>query len=187
MGEDRLRPFDAETLRMIESITGKVCDVTMGKETYSIKIDCTDYNTPQYHKAIIGAIEGRMGKRIKSIKEHSDIAQIDVTIIYEDAKSPQGYKYPKTTPRLQVGDKYAKELVWAVKVEDTVENADKLATFTGGGEIELSTNKPAKWTFIDPISGILKYAQQGQYIIYTQHGFEVMDEKDFKNIWFPIH
>ena len=70
--QNKLTAFDAELVKMVESLTGKPCEPKNGGDHYFFEADYEKHNEPEYIFAIWDAIEGRTGKRLVSIKDNPD-------------------------------------------------------------------------------------------------------------------
>ena len=68
----KLTAFDAELIKMAESLTGKPCEPKNGGNHYFFEVDYEKHHDPEYIAAIMDAIEGRTGKRLIYIKDDAD-------------------------------------------------------------------------------------------------------------------
>ena len=68
----KLTPFDTELAIMVESLTGKPCELKNGDNGYFFEADYRKHNDPQYILAIWDAITGRAGDRLISIRDDAE-------------------------------------------------------------------------------------------------------------------
>ena len=78
--KSQLTPFDAELVKMVESLTGKPCVPKNGGNHYFFEADYEKHNTPEYICAIWDAIEGRIGKRLISMRDDPERKTIIVRL-----------------------------------------------------------------------------------------------------------
>lgn len=168
---DRLTPFDYETIRMVESLTERECTLikNSGEDLYNFEADYSQHDKQNYITAIKESIEGRLGERVKQIVDIPQEKKLLVEVYFSEEKLPEYYRYPKTEPNIHFGHKYTKEFVYALQFIGTLECANQMALFVGNGEVELPDDGPAKFSFIDNISGLQREVPEGHVVIYREN------------------
>lgn len=169
---------DFNIVRMAQSVTQAGVETREGDKSYQL------IATNVYAEPLINAVQGMAGDRYESHKVDGD--KIIFTIRYED-ETTEHYHYDTAPAHTEAGEKFCKEITWALQFIGTTENAQRLARFVGGGELELPEEGKAKFTFHDQIVGTFKDVTEGDFVLYTNHGFLVIPEKDFKETWLPLH
>jgi len=91
----KLRPFDAQLCRMVESMTGRECEPKNGGDHYFIEADYSEHNDPQYILALWDAIVGRAGKRLIEIEDQPDRQMLYVRIKFETGECKDAAFIPK--------------------------------------------------------------------------------------------
>ena len=84
----KLTPFDTELAIMVESLTGKPCELKPGGDHYFFEADYENHNDPQYILAMWDAIEGRTGERLLEIKDDADRHALFVRVKFSEQKYP---------------------------------------------------------------------------------------------------
>ena len=181
---EKLVPFDAETTRMVESLTEKECEIKNGGDYYFFEADYSLHSNPDYIYAIWTSIEGRLGKRLINIEDDPDRKKLIVKVKFSTEKLPRYYQYPKSNPDHRIGNKYHKETIYAVQFHGTIESANSLAAFVGNGEVEIPTEGDAIFSFIDPVSGVTRTAHEGEYVAYKENcPYLIISQTDFEKEW----
>ena len=93
--QTKLTAFDAELVKMVESLTGKPCEPKNGGSHYFFEVDYEKHNDPEYILAIWDAIEGRTGKRLISIKDDADRHALLVRVKFYKDGCPDAAFIPK--------------------------------------------------------------------------------------------
>lgn len=93
--QSKLTAFDAELVRMVESLTGKPCEPKNGGTHYYILADYEKHNNPEYILAVWDAIEGRVGKRLISIKDDADRHALIVRVKFQSGPCADAAFIPK--------------------------------------------------------------------------------------------
>lgn len=93
--QKKLSPFDAELIKMVESLTEKPCEPKNGGNHYFFEVDYEKHNDPEYIMAIWGAIEGRIGKRLISMKDNADRHALMVRVKFHAGDCPDAAYIPK--------------------------------------------------------------------------------------------
>ena len=91
----KLRAFDSELCKMVESLTEQPCEPKNGGNHYFIEIDYRKHNDPQYILAIWDAVEGRAGKRLISLKDDPERQCLLARIRFYDAPCEDSAFIPK--------------------------------------------------------------------------------------------
>lgn len=179
----KLVPFDYACLKMVENLTGLSIELKQSGLYYFYEADYSQHPDPDYVNAIYTAIEGRYGKRLIGIQDDAERQKLIVMVKFAQERS-QVYTYPKTEPLKEAGDKYHTGAVWAMEVIGTVECANRLAQYTGGGSMIIPEYKPAYYTFIDNISGVIRIATEGQFIVKEEtKPYRIITKEEFEKLW----
>ena len=181
----KLTPFDTELAIMVESLTGKPCELKNGGDHYFFEADYENHNDPQYILAMWDAIEGRTGERLLEIKDDADRHALFVRVKFSEKKYPGVIRWNTETkgnpaagnPYYPKTDDFNETL--AVQVE--IENADALFTFVGNGEWEIPDDGPATFHFLNAAGSVFADAPEHSYIVYVgPERFEIVDKETFK-------
>jgi len=182
--KQRLVPFDYECIRMVESLTEIPTEIKFGGSYYFFEADYSQHPEPDYVNAVFTAIEGRYGKRLIKIEDDADRKKLIVEVKFSQEKLPQIYTFPKTEPVREAADKYHTQTVWAMEVVGTIECARRLAHYTGGGNMEIPEEGPAKYYFVDDVSGVWKVAMEGEFIVKEEtKPYRVITKAEFEKLW----
>lgn len=100
----KLSAFDAELIRMVESLTGKPCDPKNGGNHFFFEVDYSTHNDPEYIMAIWDAIEGRLGKRLISIKDNADRKALMVRVKFAEPSADEQFVPIPNEARLKQWD-----------------------------------------------------------------------------------
>ena len=180
----KLVPFDYDCARMVENLTGMPVEFKQSGKYYFYEADYSQHPNPDYVNAIYTAIEGRYGKRLIEIDDDAERKKLIVQVWFSQEKQPQIYNYPKTEPLCEAGDKYHTQTIWAMEVVGTVECASRLARYTGGGSMEIPEEGKAKYTFTDDVSGVIKIAMEGEFIVKEEtKPYRVITKEEFLKLW----
>lgn len=93
--KSKLTAFDAELVKMVESLTGKPCEPKNGGNHYFIEVDYEKHNDPQYILAIWDAVEGRLGNRIISMRDNAERHCFVVRVKFHKNGCPDAAFIPK--------------------------------------------------------------------------------------------
>ena len=188
----KLNPFDTELAIMVESLTGKPCELKNGGNHYFFEADYEKHNDPQYILAIWDAIEGRTGKRLISIKDDADRHALLVRVKFSKTEYP-GLVYldRDDRPKPAAADVFrlrndAGPCVWALQV--TRENVGRLLAFVGNGEMEIERRPDGKATFHfrNAVGSVYAHAPEFSYIVHVKDGlFNVVDKTTFEAKYEP--
>ena len=91
----KLTAFDAQFVRMCESLSGKDCEPKNGGEGYFVEVDYSRHNDDFYIAAIMDAINGRLGERLIRIKDDPDRECLIVFVKFADAGNSDAAFIPK--------------------------------------------------------------------------------------------
>lgn len=183
----RLRPFDAELCRMVESLTERPCNPKNGGDHYYIMVDYTLHNKPEYIMAIMDAIEGRVGERLITIKDYPESAHFAAYIKFSNEDLPGLIRCENETKgEPEAGELFCRHLEEKRAVKVSRNNAEALFKFVGNGEMEISDEGPANFHFLNVCGSVYTHAREGQYIVYTgPECFKVVDAETFEREYEP--
>ena len=182
--EQRLTPFDRELAMMVESLTEKECVLKNGGDCYFFEADYEKHNDPQYILAMWDAIEGRLGERLKEIKDDPDRHVLLIWVNFSEEKYPKTYGDERdvfeANPRC--GALYCNpyEELRAVLVEE--ENADTLRKFVGGGSLHVAEDGTVVFRFLN--GSVFCDVKEGDFVCYQNGRYFVMTGEelcDFEN------
>ena len=187
MNEDwkaKLTPFDAELAMMVESLTEKGCELKNGGDCYFFEADYEKHNDPQYILAIWDAIEGRLGDRLKEIKDDPERHVLLVHVNFSDENYPRVYGDERDVveahPEVGVPYDNGLETLRAVLVEE--ENAGILIKFVGGGSLHVDAFGEASFHFLN--GSVFCDAKEGDFVCWKDGKYFVMTGEqlcDFEN------
>ena len=87
--KQKLTPFDTELAIMVESLTGKPCELKNGGDNFFFEADYENHaNEPDYILAIWDAIEGRTGKRLLEIHDDPERHALFIRVKFSDTHYP---------------------------------------------------------------------------------------------------
>ena len=93
--QNKLTAFDAELVKMVESLTEKPCEPKNGDDHYFILVNYENHNDPDYIMAIWDAIEGRAGNRLLEIKDIPENHELFVKIKFYSGRCKDAAFIPK--------------------------------------------------------------------------------------------
>lgn len=177
-----LTPFDAELAIMVESLTGKPCELKFGGDHYFFEADYEKRNDPQFILAMWDAIEGRTGERLLEIKDDADRHALFVRVKFSEQKYPGIIRMERDhSEQKTFGKIYCRRLseIRAVQVERN--NPDVLFEFVGNGEMEIPDDGPAVFHFRNAAGSVYAHAPEHSYIVYVgPERFEIVDQETFE-------
>lgn len=91
----KLRPFDLQMFRMVESMTGRKCEPKNGGDHFFFEADYSEHNDPQFILALWDAIVGRAGKRLIEIDDQADRHSLYVRVKFETGECKEAAFIPK--------------------------------------------------------------------------------------------
>lgn len=178
----KLTPFDAELAMMVESLTGKPCELKNGGDNFFFEADYENHNDPQYILAMWDAIEGRTGERLLEIKDDAERHALFVRVKFSEQKYPGIVRMERNhSEQKTFGKVYCRRLaeIRAVQVERN--NADVLLQFVGNGEMEIPDDGPAVFHFRNAGGSVYAHAPEHSYIVYVgPERFEIVDQETFE-------
>lgn len=184
---EKLVPFDAETARMVESLTEKECKLKNGGDHYFYEADYSLHDSPDYVNAIYTSIEGRLGKRLIDITDDAESKKLIIKVRFSDEKLPRYYQFEDSEPQPRAGRIYTKEVYRAIEFIGTIECARLLSWFVGGGEVEIPEEDAARFFFSDKISGVQREVKEGDYIMYVKDKpFKIIPKEEFEKTYIMI-
>lgn len=176
-----LTPYDWDLVGMIENLIKEKCSVAVDNKNNRFeiywKLPRETENYDQTHKAITGAIKGRVGDRYMVTNK----APLNVTYIKFDTKvwETEEIRFEIKKPDDIMGDDYIR------KVKAIVFNPvypDLIADFVGGGNFIKSNSEtiPSRFEFLNE-SGLLTTVNEGDYVVFQDGKFEVIKKRIFEN------
>lgn len=178
----KLTPFDTELAIMVESLTGKPCELKNGDNEYFFEADYENHNDPNYILAMWDAIEGRTGERLLEIKDDAERHALFVRVKFSEQKYPGVIRASRDcSPQESYGKTYCHKLVEirAVKVER--DNAENVLRFVGNGEWEIPDDGPATFHFLNAAGSVFAHAPEHSYIVHAgPERFEIVDKETFE-------
>lgn len=186
--ENKLTPFDYELAIMVESLTGKPCELCNGGDHFFFEADYENHaKEPEYLLAIWDAIEGRTGKRLVGMDDDPDRHVFIVSVLFSNQRYPNMIRL----------DRDAKEnpsagTPYYSKTDDTNEiiavqvrrdNAAQLLAFVGNGEMLIDKDPEGKavFQFLNASGSVYADAPEHSYIVYRGPGrFEIIEQEKFE-------
>lgn len=182
--EQKLTPFDAELAMMVESLTGKACELKDGGDNFYFEADYEKHNDPQYILAIWDGIEGRAGKRLMEIKDDPERHALFVRVKYSEKEYPGIIRATRDqSPQESFGKIYCHKLVEIRAIQVERGNAETVLKFVGNGEWEIERRPGGKATFHFRNAGnsVYAHAPEHSYIVYVApERFEIVDKETFE-------
>lgn len=178
----RLNSFDIELGIMVESLTGKPCELKNGGDHYFFEADYSDHaGDPDFIGAMWDAIVGRTGERLIRIKDNPTRKSLIVFVKYSDRKFPGIMRQERGEQNPSYGQIYCKRIAEIRAIQVKRENAQRLIDFVGNGEMETPESGPCIFHFRNVAGGVFAHAPEDSYIIYRgPERFEIMDRQTFE-------
>ena len=178
----KLTPFDAELAIMVESLTGKPCELRPGGDHYFFEADYEKHNDPQYILAMWDAIEGRTGERLLEIKDDAERHALFVRVKFSEQKYPGIVRMERDhSAKETFGKTYCRKLQEIRAVQVDRNNPDVLLEFVGNGEMEIPDDGPAVFHFRNAAGSVYAHAPEHSYIVYIgPERFEIVDQETFE-------
>ena len=178
----KLTPFDTELAIMVESLTGKPCELKNGDIGYFFEADYENHNDPNYILAMWDAIEGRTGERLLEIKDDADRHALFVRVKFSEQKYPGIIRASRDcSPQESYGKTYCHKLVEIRAVQVERDNAENVLRFVGNGEWEIPDDGPATFHFLNAAGSVFAHAPEHSYIVYAgPERFEIVDKETFE-------
>lgn len=186
--KNKLTPFDSELAIMVESLTGKPCELCNGGDHYFFEADYEKHvNEKEYLFAILDAIEGRTGKRLVGLDDDPDRHVFIVSVLFSNVRYPNMIRLDRDeeenpsagTPFYPKGDDT--NHVMAVQVQRG--NAAQLLAFVGNGEMLIDKDPDGKavFQFLNASGSVYADAPEFSYIVYRSPGrFEIVEWEKFE-------
>lgn len=182
--KQKLTPFDAELAMMVESLTGKSCELKDGGDNFFFDVDYEKHKDPQYILAIWDAIEGRAGERLLEIKDDPERHALFVRVKYSENECPGIIRATRDeSPQESLGKIYCHKLVEIRAIQVERGNAEAVLRFVGNGEWEIERRPGGKAMFhFRNVSGsVYAHAPEHSYIVYVApERFEIVDKETFE-------
>ena len=178
----KLTPFDTELAIMVESLTGKPCELKNGDNGYFFEADYENHNDPNFILAMWDAIEGRTGERLLEIKDDADRHALFVRVKFSEQKDPGIIRASRDcSPQESYGKTYCHKLVEIRAVQVERDNAENVLRFVGNGEWEIPDDGPATFHFRNAAGSVYAHAPEHSYIVHAgPERFEIVDKETFE-------
>lgn len=178
----KLTPFDTELAIMVESLTGKPCELKNGDNEYFFEADYENHNDPNYILAMWDAIEGRTGERLLEIKDDAERHALFVRVKFSEQKYPGVIRASRDcSPQESYGKTYCHKLVEIRAVQVERDNAENVLRFVGNGEWEIPDDGPATFHFLNAAGSVFAHAPEHSYIVHAgPERFEIVDKETFE-------
>lgn len=178
----KLTPFDTELAIMVESLTGKPCELKNGDNGYFFEADYENHNDPNYILAMWDAIEGRTGERLLEIKDDAERHALFVRVKFSEQKYPGVIRASRDcSPQESYGKTYCHKLVEIRAVQVERDNAENVLRFVGNGEWEIPDDGPATFHFLNAAGSVYAHAPEHSYIVHAgPERFEIVDKETFE-------
>lgn len=178
----KLTPFDTELAIMVESLTGKPCELKNGDNEYFFEADYENHNDPNYILAMWDAIEGRTGERLLEIKDDAERHALFVRVKFSEQKYPGVIRASRDcSPQESYGKTYCHKLVEIRAVQVERDNAENVLRFVGNGEWEIPDDGPATFHFLNAAGSVYAHAPEHSYIVHAgPERFEIVDKETFE-------
>lgn len=178
----KLTPFDTELAIMVESLTGKPCELKNGDNEYFFEADYENHNDPNYILAMWDAIEGRTGERLLEIKDDAERHALFVRVKFSEQKYPGVIRASRDcSPQESYGKTYCHKLVEIRAVQVERDNAENVLRFVGNGEWEIPDDGPATFHFLNAAGSVYAHAPEHSYIVHAgPERFEIVNKETFE-------
>ena len=184
--KSKLTPFDTELAIMVESVTGKPCELKNGGTHFYFHVDYENHiGDPDYLLAVWDAIEGRIGKRCISMKDDAENHVFIVRVKFSEVQYPGMVRLNKDRRGdASAGDLYTTKAdeyndILALKV--TRGNAERLLQFVGNGEMEMPDGEPCVFHFLNAGGSVYAHAPENSFVVYiSPERFEIVEQEKFE-------
>ena len=184
--EHKLTPWDMELAVMVESLTGKPCELCNGGDHFFFEADYENHaNDPEYLLALWDAIEGRTGKRLIGLDDDPERHVFIATVLFSNERYPALIRLDRDakenpsagTPYYPKNDD-ANEIL-AVQVER--ENDAQLLSFVGNGQLLIVPDGKIAFQFLNASGSVYADAPEHSYIVYRGPArFEIIAQDKFE-------
>ena len=183
----KLTPFDAELALMVESLTGKECELRNGGDNFFFEADYENHNEPEYILAMWDAIEGRVGQRLMELKDDPERHALFVRVKFSEHNYPGIIRFERDLKARPVkGQIFCKSMEEIVALQVLKENAQRLLSFVGNGEMEIPQDGPAVFHFKNAGGSVYAHAPEFSYIVYVgPERFKIVDKETFEKEYEP--
>ena len=183
----KLTPFDAELALMVESLTGKECELRNGGDNFFFEADYENHNEPEFILAMWDAIEGRVGNRLLELKDVPERHALLVRVKFSDQKYPGIIRFARDLkPRPEKGDIFCEKRKEIFALQVLKANAQRLLSFVGNGEMEMAEDGPAVFHFKNAGGSVYAHAPEYSYIVYVApERFEIVEKESFEKEYEP--
>lgn len=182
--QSRLTPGDSELVMMIESLVNCGLEIQNGGDCWFVHVPYPQKMDADVLAAIMAAIEGKAGDRLREIKDMPDENSFLVFVNFSEKELPEleGWAGDQSKPDYRAGTAkvYKGKIVLALIVGR--DNIDRLIKFTGGGEMEIEKCPGGKavYHFVDQATGLMRHVPEGDYIVWRQgKPFEIVKKEDW--------
>lgn len=182
-----LTPFDAETLLMMEDVSGHKTKVNKGRAGFGVYMSIAGLDSAK-KKAVAEAVEGRWGRRLVTLKMLDDKLSCKVTYAMDSDKMPREIWGDYTSPSDADAPRFVSVVKYVRAMRVDRDNLDALMRFTGGGSMTIP-KRPydvAYYEFPDD-NGIIRIAQEGYIILRDAAGqYTIMAEALFRQCYVMV-
>lgn len=182
-----LTPFDAETLVMMESVSGHTTKVDKGRTGFLVYMSIAGLDSAK-KKAVAEAVEGRWGRRLVTLKMLDDKLSCKVTYAMDSDKMPREIRADYTSPSDADAPRFVSVVKYVRAMRVDRDNLDALMRFTGGGSMTIP-KRPydvVYYEFPDD-NGIIRIAQEGYIILRDAAGqYTIMAEALFRQCYVMV-
>lgn len=182
-----LTPFDAETLLMMESVSGNTTKVEKRRTGFSVYMSIAGLDAAS-KKAVAEAVEGRWGRRLVTLKMFDEKLSCKVTYAMDSDKLPREIRGDYTSPSDADAPRYVSIVKYVRAMRVDRDNLDALMRFTGGGTMTIP-KKPydaVYYEFPDD-KGLVRFAQEGNIILRDVAGqYTIMSEALFRQCYVMV-
>lgn len=182
-----LTAFDAETLVMMESVSGHTTKVKKGRTGFLVYMSIAGLDSAQ-KKAVAEAVEGRWGRRLVTLKMSDETLSCKVIYAMDSDKLPTEIRGDYTRPSEDDAPRYVSVVKYVRAMRVDRDNLDALMRFTGGGAITIPKEPydVAYYEFPDD-KGIIRIAKEGDIILRDVAGqYTIMAEALFRQCYVMV-
>lgn len=182
-----LTPFDAETLLMMESVSGQKTKVEKRCTGFLVYMSIAGLDSAK-KKAVAEAVECRWGRRLVTLKMFEEKLSCKVTYMMDSDKMPREIWGDYTSPSDADAPRFVSVVKYVRAMRVDRDNLDALMRFTGGGSMTIP-KKPydvVYYEFPDD-KGIIRVAQEGNIILRDAAGqYTIMAEALFRQCYVMV-
>lgn len=182
-----LTPFDAETLVMMESVSGQKTKVNKGRAGFGVYMSIAGLDSAR-KKAVAEAVEGRWGRRLVTLTMFDEALSCKVTYAMDSDKMPREIRGDYTSPSDADAPRFVSVVKYVCAMRVDRDNLDALMRFTGGGSVTIP-KRPydvVYYEFPDD-KGMIRRAQEGNIILRDAAGqYTIMAEALFRQCYVMV-